>query len=338
MLAKTMCRASAPILALFLQLRLVAGSPFSTPSPTNSLVARECSPCGYYGQACCTSSEECATDSNNQAVCQPKKAGNTQWEYFTTTFVQTDFVTVTSTGSRPISQPTGQPQCKAEIGETECGSRCCSAAQSCNKDLVCVQAGGSPFPTTEPAPTPPTRPTSTKGVTVTTIPATTTVPFIPAVGTDGSSVIGITKGSGGLSGGAIAGIVIGSIAGALILIFICICCCVGSCVDRVRAIFGLGGRRPARHSNYTRSSSYSSHHGWFGGGGSRVSSEKRKKKTGLMGLASLGVVIGAVALCLGLGRKKDDKSTTYYTGSSYTYTSSSSSSSSSSSGRRTERS
>ncbi|EEQ28634.1 hypothetical protein McanCB56680_001496 [Microsporum canis] len=337
MLAKNLHRASVPVLALFLQLQLVAASPFSTPQPTNSLTARDCTPCGYYGQACCSASETCSTNSNNQAVCIPAGSGGGQWEYFTTTYVRTDFVTVTSTGSRPISQPTGQPQCKVEIGETECGSTCCTAAQSCNENLVCVQAGGSPFPTTNPAPTPPTRPTSTQGVTVTTIPATTTIPFIPAVGTDGSSVIGITKGSGGLSGGAIAGIVIGSIAGALILMLICICCCVGSCVDRVRAMFGIGGRKPSRHSAYTGSSSYSSHHGWFGGG-SRVSSEKnKKKKTGFLGLASLGVVIGAIALCLGLRRRKDDKSTTYYTGSSYTY-SSSSSSSSSSSGQRTQRS
>ncbi|KAK2873804.1 hypothetical protein FQN49_002050 [Arthroderma sp. PD_2] len=338
MFSKNLRRASLPVLVLLLQLQLVAASPFSTPQPTHSLAARECSPCGYYGQACCLSNEECTTDSNNQATCRPvKSGGGGQWEYFTTTYVQTDFVTVTSTGSRPISQPTGsQPQCKISIGETECGNTCCTAAQACNENLVCVQSGGSPFPT-KPAPTPPTRPTSTEGVTVTASP-TTTLPFMPAVGTDGSSVIGITKGSGGLSGGAIAGIVIGSIAGALILLFICICCCVGSCIDRVRGIFGLGGRRKrTRHSSYTGSSSYSSHHGWFGGGGgSRPDSEKKKKKTGFLGLASLGVIIGAIALCLGLGRRKDDKSTSY-TGSSY-YTYTTSSSSSSSSGRRTRRS
>ncbi|KAK2742696.1 hypothetical protein FQN57_005151 [Myotisia sp. PD_48] len=287
-------------------------------------------PCGYYGQVCCASSEECYTDANNQASCRPAQvaaAASGQWEYWTTTIVETDFKTVTSTGSRLVSSPTSgsNVQCRLSIGESQCGNICCTAAQACTKDLVCVKSGSSPIPTSpNPSASPPLRPTSDVTVTETGAP-TTTRGFIPAVGTDGSSIIGITIGGGGLSGGAIAGIVIGSIAGAAILVLFCLCCCVGGCVGFFKRAFG--GKK---HSD-SGASSYGSHRkrpwwGGFGGGGHH--SHTSEKKSGLFGMSwgKLVGLIGLIAAVVGYKRHRDNKSTVY----SSVYTTSSESSSSAS--------
>ncbi|KAL1953635.1 hypothetical protein VTO42DRAFT_2421 [Malbranchea cinnamomea] len=326
--------------AFLLKLPATQASPFPIPFVSH-LVDRACeNPCGYYGQLCCSASEVCTTDSNGQAACAAnadQDDDDGQWEYFTITYVQTDYVTVTSTGSRWVAEPTSDnnAQCRAWLGESSCGDICCSAAEAC-EDAVCVEAGNSPIDTGGPSPTPPLRPTSTTGATVTvTQPPPTTVPFIPAIGTDGNIAPMPSEGGGSLSGGAIAGIVIGSLAGAFILLLLCCCFCVGSTFDRLRALLGLKGGN--RSSSYTGSSRSSHHAGWFGAGPARPKKDKKSGLFGLGGIATLAVIIGAIAVCLGLKRKnkeRSEKSYSYYTPSSYYtysyYTSSSSSSSSSS--------
>ena len=335
--------------AIILQPLTTTASPFPTQFVNLILRDRACeNPCGYYGQLCCSSSETCGTDSNGQAVCSSnveQRNDNGQWEYWTTTYVQTDYVTVTSTGSSWVPAPTSDDgQCKASLGEVQCGWTCCSASQTCDEG-ECVEAGNSPIET-PPSPTPPLRPTDTTGATITPT-ATQTLPFIPPVGTDGSSTDPMPSednDGGGLSGGAIAGIVIGSLAGAALLLLLCCCLCVGSCIDRARTILGLNGGN--RTSSYTGSSSRSSRHGgggggrtWFGAGPARPGRNK-KKKSGLFGLGWMAALGLAIAVFLGLKRRNDrsEKTSTYYGSSEYTYSSysysGSSSSSSSSSGPR----
>ena len=332
--------------AILLQPLTTVASPFPVHFAGLILRERACeSPCGYYGQLCCSSSEECGTDSNGHAVCLAsfeQRNNNGQWEYWTTTYVQTDYVTITSTGSSWVAAPTSDNgQCKPSLGETECGWTCCSASESCNAG-ECVEVGNSPIETA-PAPTPPLRPTDTTGATITpTPPPGPTVPFIPPIGTDGSDGSEQpmpSEDGGGLSGGAIAGIVIGSLAGAAILLLLCCCLCVGTCVDRARGLLGLKGG--SHSSSYTGSSSRSSRHGrtWFGAGPARPRPKKEKKSGlfGLGGMTTLALILGSIAVLLGLKKKKEnrsEKSDTYYTGSSYyTYSYSGSSSSSSGHGR-----
>ena len=107
-------------------------------------VRKRCdNPCGYYGQLCCEANEVCYTDSNNQAQCG---AGTTttaktgQWEYYTTTYVQTDLQTVTETFSSYIPQST--ISCSYSLGETPCGNVCCLSGQYCQATGVCADVGG----------------------------------------------------------------------------------------------------------------------------------------------------------------------------------------------------
>ncbi|PGG99382.1 hypothetical protein AJ80_09378 [Polytolypa hystricis UAMH7299] len=321
--------------------------PFSSDFARHALQIRQnCeNPCGFYGQICCTSSQECYTDNNGQAACRDAVAqgqSEGEWEFFTTTYVQTDLVTVTSTGSRLIAAPTSgnKAQCQASLGQTECGDICCSAAQACSKDGKCVEGGGTPFETIPgPTATPPVRPTSSGEATVTATP--TTADFIPPVSPDGSSIEPEPSkdGGGGLSGGAIAGIVIGVIAGVIFLLLLCLSACAKGLIASILAIFGMGKKK--KRASYTGSHysrhSHHTHRPWYSGGGGapppKPPSSKSDKKHGFLGLgkwATIGVLLGALAICLGLRRKKDnsEKSHSYYTGSSYSYGYSDSSSSS----------
>ncbi|KKZ61231.1 hypothetical protein EMCG_04149 [[Emmonsia] crescens] len=277
------------------------------------LVSRDCTPCGFYGQECCSASQTCSTNANNQAVCldagsseQPRAVVEGQWETFTTTYVRTDLVTVTSVGSRLIAAPTAesQIQCQLSLGESACGSICCTAAQACKSEYEsqCVEAGSSPFdPTVGPSPTPPARPTSSGGATITTMP-TATVPFLPPVGTDGIQLPPpeASTGGGGLSGGAIAGIVIGVLIGVILLFLICLSACAKGAIAAILS-FSDGDGRPGRTwFGYRpppprRSDSHSYH------------SSEKSKKSGLFGLGkwtSAGLILGALAICLGLQSKK----------------------------------
>ena len=61
--------------------------------------------CGWNGQLCCSAGYGCYTDSSNQAQCSSTGGGSGQtaaagrWDYVTTTYVETDLRTVTSTMS-----------------------------------------------------------------------------------------------------------------------------------------------------------------------------------------------------------------------------------------------
>lgn len=320
---------SLSLIALLTTPLSIHASPFPSPTPTaHLLINRDCAnPCGFYGQVCCQSSETCYTDANGQAACRTAAAAGGEggeWEYFTTTYTQTDLVVVTSTGSRQVYPTSGSDQCKASLGETVCGDICCSAAQQCSSDNVCVEAGGSPWSSIPgPSVSPPVRPTSDVTITATVTP-TTTIGFIPAISTDGATLIPpVGGGGGGLSGGAIAGIVIGALAGAFILLLLCLCLCAKGLID---TIFGCCcGPRRSGHSYSASSMSYSVSEG---AGGGRVP-HHHEESSGWKKWAGIGIVIGTVAVCLGLRRQKPptEKSTTYYTGSYY-YSSSESSSSS----------
>ncbi|OJD13604.1 hypothetical protein AJ78_05948 [Emergomyces pasteurianus Ep9510] len=334
----------------------------------SGLVGRDCTPCGFYGQECCTASQTCSTNANNQAVCldsgsskKPRAAAEGQWETFTTTFVQTDLVTVTSVGSRLIAAPTTGSgiQCQLNLGESACGTICCTAAQACKSEGQCVEAGSSPFePTAGPSPTPPSRPTSSGKATITAMP-TATVPFLPPVGTDGVMLPPpeASTGGGGLSGGAIAGIVIGVLFGVILLFLICLSACAKGAITAILGLLGLGKKKKRGSSGSGTTQSFSNdgrpHRTWFGWPGTRpppprrsdsysyYSSEK-SKKSGLFGLGkwtSVGLILGALAICLGLRSKKKPAppSSGTYT-DSYYYSDYSSSSSSSSAPPRSKRS
>lgn len=322
-------------------------------SEGNVLVERQCAiPCGFYGQVCCGANEACYTDGNNQAQCGPAgsvataAAGQGNWQYYTTTYVQTDLRTITTTFSSffPIStqnfvfSTTAASQCRASLGEVPCGNTCCSAGQYCMTNInQCAAAGGgssgfySSFYTVTQNPSVPVRPTSNTILTVTaTGSPTTTVPFQTPVGTDGSTLIGVEASTqGGLSGGAIAGIVIGVIAGIILLLLICLCWCGGAAISALRGIFGGGRKRRTettvikeRHSHHGHS-----HHGsrpagrtWFGARPARVDrTEKRNTGGALAGFAKVGLALGGLAAVLGLKRRSDRRRNEAKSESDYTY-------------------
>jgi len=300
---------------------------------------KRCSnPCGYYGQLCCEANQACYTDSNDQAQCsavQTAAAQTTsgQWEYYTTTYVQTDLKTVTATFSSFVAATT--LSCAYSLGETPCGNVCCLSGQYCQSSGSCVDVGGSSsgyytglytvttvVTNTASAPL---RPTSNTLVTVTSIgTATTTQPFISPVGTSGSIITGSATSSGGLSGGAIAGIVIGVIAGIILLLLICACFCFKGLLDGLLAIFGLGPRRrreevivEERHSHRSGRAGRT----WFGTRPSRRTEviEEKRRSSGWGPMAAAAAFLGGLALLLGLKRRRDrreEKSSSGY-GSGY---------------------
>ncbi|KAI2812620.1 hypothetical protein CBS115989_10267 [Aspergillus niger] len=318
------------ILALLSQFQLSIASPLE---PEESLeeatLEKRCSnPCGYYSQLCCSSSETCSTNSDGEAEC----VASGSWEYYTTTYVvtETERATFTSTWSSYVSATTSTGSCNAEYGETVCGSDCCGPAYVCS-DNQCVLGSTSIWATA--TATPPVRGTTLSTVTQT---ATTTEPFTAPVSTSGTPLV--VKGSGGgLSGGAIAGIVIGTIAGVFLLLLLCACMCCRGALDSVLACLGLGGGRKRRETTYVEERRRHHHSSsgarpeqrtWFGsrpapstaGGG-------KKKESGMGALATIGIVLGAIALCLGLKRRRDhrdaDEKTDYtYPSTYYSYYSS----------------
>jgi hypothetical protein len=304
--------------------------------------------CGYYGQACCDSTEQCITNSNNEAECVPATGGGSgnsgegSWIYTTMTYVMTDLETITTTLSSFVPATTGS--CAYSEGETKCGSNCCQSGEFCeNPDTgTCKDTGsgssgyysGQVTVTTVLTNTAdqPYRPTSNTLVTVTATGTlgeiTTTQGFLSPTG---GSIIAEPQdgGGGGLSGGAIAGIVIGVLAAIIILILICLCCCAKGILDTILGIFGLGPRRRRREEEvevYESRHHHGSRHGsvaagrrtWFGTKPKR-SSVVEEKKSGWGRGASVAAFLGGLALILGLKRRrdrKDDKSSVGY-GSSY---------------------
>ena len=327
----------------------------------NVLEIRQCSnPCGWNGQFCCAADQACYTDSANKAQCVAAQAtgvaGNGQWQYFTTTYTETDLVTVVTTYSSFVPaatpartlaattapgtpQPTATAVCNANLNEVACGSICCASGQFCQYLGQCANIGGSSA--NEPstvfvAPTVSSasasnffRPTSNTILTVTsTGTATTTIPFQPPIGTDGSAITGPTPvHNNGLSGGAIAGIVIGVLAGLFLLLLLCACCCFKSALDGLLTLLGIRGRRRTettyieeRHSHHGGGAVTGGGRRWFGTRPARVE-RPPKKSSGLGGVGAVAAFLGTLAVLLGLRRKarrQEDKSE-YGTGSSYSY-------------------
>lgn len=322
-------------------------------------IAKRCeNSCGYYGQLCCASNEVCYTDSNGQAQCGAGAATQVAattaqagggWQYYTTTYVQTDLKTVTSTYSSFVAAAT--PSCNWSQGQSECGNMCCNSGQYCQQSGMCVAVpGSSGYYSSLATVTVTNTATNTAGAPLR--PTTNTVTTLISTGTGGSTVpyqtpsptgtgspvlTGTTEQStGGLSGGAIAGIVIGVIAGIILLILLCLCCCAKGLIDGFLGIFGLGPRR-RRKTVEVEEYEERRHHGgrtWYGAQrpSGTVIDEKRKTSGGGFNLGGFGkaaVFLGGLAAILGLKRRhdrKDDISSGYSYYDSQYYSSSSKSS------------
>jgi hypothetical protein len=313
-------------------------------NPLENILEKRCAnPCGYNGWLCCGTGQTCSTNSAGEAVCSDGGgSGSGSYQYYTTvyTLTETDRTTITSVWSSQIAAATGTGTCRADIGETKCGTTCCEAAQEC-QDGQCVAESSSVAITatgTGAEATPGVRATSNGASTVTATSApTTTEGFTAPVGTDGADLIGV-KAAGdnsGLSGGAIAGIVIGTIAGVFLLLLVCACLCCKGAIDGLLAALGFGKKRRRRDTTYVEER-YSHHsHGsrppppaparrtWFGSRPAAGGSEVSEKKSGF-GMGTIAIILGALALCLGLKRRKDrdhddDKTESSYPSSYYYY-------------------
>ncbi|KAJ5632602.1 hypothetical protein N7490_008941 [Penicillium lividum] len=328
-------------LFILLNIPTVIATPLATSLPLaalqylegNALEKRCANPCGSDNWLCCGASETCYTNSADQAACS---TAGSDWEYFTTTYVVTEVEasTITSVWSSQVTTAaatTTTATCKADLGEATCGTTCCDAAEEC-VDGVCVAESSSAAVTGDA--TPAARGTSSGTSTATaTAAATTTEGFIAPVSTDGSDLIGVkATSSGGLSGGAIAGIVIGTIAGVALLLLLCACCCFKEALDGLFAALGMGKRRKKqetiideRYSHHSQGSRPRPQGGrtWFGTKPG-ATSEVSEKKSSWSSWGTVAVILGALALCLGLKRHKDrehddDRTENSYPSSYYYY-------------------
>ena len=228
---------------------------------------------------------------------------NGQWQYFTTTYVQTDLITIVTTFSSFVPAVTvttsaavqtlvatttvvtpaasSTAVCNVALNEVSCGSICCASGQFCQFLGQCAAYGGSSggssvnavstvFVATSASASAFIRPTSNTVQTVTsTGTATTTIPFQTPIGTDGSAITGMTAVSNnGLSGGAIAGIVIGVLAGIFLLFLLCACCCFKTALDGLLGIFGLNKKKRRVETTYIEER-HSHHSGGVATGGGR---------------------------------------------------------------------
>ncbi|KAF2172931.1 hypothetical protein M409DRAFT_49438 [Zasmidium cellare ATCC 36951] len=314
----------------------------------NELFGRACTPCGYYNQLCCSAGEACYTDANSIASCtanggsQATAASGGYWQYYTTTYVQTDLETITSTMSSYLSGAGATAAatagtCTWALNEQACGSTCCKSGEYCfdpnTSDCRPAAGGGSSgyyssYTSAGNTAGAPIRPTSSGQTVITaTVSPTTTVPFSTPVATGANvTVTGEqSSGGGGLSGGAIAGIVIGVLAGILLLALICFYCCLRGLLDGCLACFGLGKRkRRVEVEEYERRS----HHASGGGGGrtwygaakpaTRVDRERRENHTG-RNLLGIGAGLAALWAILGLKRRRENRRDEKY--SEYSYSS-----------------
>ncbi|KAJ5707053.1 hypothetical protein N7488_006854 [Penicillium malachiteum] len=284
-------------------------------------------PCGAESQYCCAASEVCYTNSADIAECTDSSG----WEYYTSTYTltETDTSTITTVWSSHITATaaaaTTTAPCSSELGESTCGTKCCGAAEEC-VDGQCVAESSSAAVTGTPA----ARGTSS-GWTTATASVTTTEGYIAPVSTDGSQLIGAkSSSSGGLSGGAIAGIVIGTIAGVALLLLLCACICFKEALDGLLAALGMGRRKKKQETIIEERYSHHSHGSrprpqggrtWFGT--RPAASEVSEKQSKWSGWGTVAIILGALALCLGLRRHKDrdqsDDRTDYTYPSSYYY-------------------
>lgn len=245
------------------------------------------------------------------------------WVYYTSTWIETNYVTRTAVYSSYVgvsvaATPTGA-SC-SQYNQSPCGSICCDSGYYCLTSGTCAYAGGG----------------SSGGVYYTTGTPTTTVPFQTPIATGANATITSSQQTGGkgLSGGAIAGIVIGVLAGILLLTLLCLFCCARAIFDTVLAIFGLGrNRRRVHEETYIEEHHHSSGTGgrrWYGNRPSRPASPARTGG-GFGNALGIGALLGGLAIALGLkrrhDRRHDEKSNTVssYSYSDYTSTSSASS-------------
>lgn len=348
-----MMRSSSVLPVLSTLALLLNHSLFTTATPLaleenaleNILEKRCANPCGYNNWLCCGTGQTCSTNSAGEAVCSDGSgSGSGGYQYYTTvyTLTETDLSTITSVWSSQIAAATSTGTCRVDLGETKCGTTCCEAAQEC-EDGQCVAesssvavtatgtgAGGSEA-------TPGVRGTSNGASTVTATSApTTTEGFTAPVGTDGADLIGLKAASsgGGLSGGAIAGIVIGTIAGVFLLLLVCACLCCKGALEGLLAALGIGKKRRRRDTTYVEERHSHHSHGsrppppagrrtWFGTRPAAEGSEVSEKKSKI-GWGTIAIILGALALCLGLKRRKDrehddDKTESSYPSSYYYY-------------------
>lgn len=276
--------------------------------------------CGLSTQYCCTGGSTCYTDAQTIARCGAPTAAAVVggWQYFTTTIVMTDFVTVVSTYSSLVVAATTQnfvqstAICNSNQGS--CGAICCdNSYEYCYATGKCTPYGAAGSTTLASAPL---RPTSGTATTVTAVVSpTTTQTFQTPVSTGGSTSNGtaivLASSGGGLSGGAIAGIVIGVLAGITILIAVCFCCILRAGVDGILDLFGLRNRSRERteviEERYSRHGSASSRRDTHGGG---RTARTEKKRSGISeGGIFLSILAGLGALwaILGLRRRSREK-------------------------------
>jgi hypothetical protein len=355
----------APLLSLLTTILLtptltLARPPLENGIPWEQLFERQACAgqvCGWNGQLCCPAGA-CYTNAANQAQCSSTVAGvvvaTTQavaggyWQYYTTTYVETDLETITATMSTYLGGAVATPaaatpapiSCNYALNESPCGSICCASGQYCYELGQCKAAanGGSSgyyssyystmYASTNAAGVP-LRPTSSTLVIVTeTNSPTTTVPFETPIATGANMTITTAEASngGGLSGGAIAGIVIGVLLGLALLALLIFCCC-------VRGIWAalFGGKKKKRVTEVDTYERYS-HHGSGGGaaagrtwyGAARPARVERRDSH--KGRDALGIAAGLGALWAVLGlkrrnsRKHEEKVSEYSYSSDY-YTS-----------------
>ncbi|CAF9927932.1 MAG: hypothetical protein ALECFALPRED_003911 [Alectoria fallacina] len=312
--------------------------------------------CGWSGQLCCTSDQACSTNSLGQAECVASSSADTseegQWEYYTTTFVESELVTMTSTYSSffaaesttaTAASPTiSAISCDTSMNESPCGTICCAVGQYCAFAGQCAASNGnsdlsssylnSVVSTTATAAATNTafiRPTTNVATTITTTGSmTTTVPFMTASASasSASSAAGMTAttANNGLSAGAIAGIVIGVLLGLFLLFLFCAFYCFKGLLDGILSFFGLRNRK--RRTEVIEEERYS-HHGRASGGGGRTwyggtarpARVDRPKQDGLGGFLGVAGILGALAIFLGLKRRRDRRAKTETTASTYSY-------------------
>ncbi|KAI9820475.1 MAG: hypothetical protein M1826_000912 [Phylliscum demangeonii] len=319
------------------------------------LRARSCAnPCGWSGQLCCATNQVCFTDSAGQAQCGAGAAGagnaggyqggqDGQWQLFTTTYVETGYVTLVSTYSSYIVVPTANLVAPTPVATTiqapaapaptplncalPCGNICCASGQYCAMANQCAAEAAGGFSsayyssyyntytyTTTPPYSAPLRPTSGTPTTTTSTAAvlTATVPFQTPIGTAGGIVYGpgTTGNNKGLSNGAIAGIVVGVLLGILFLLALIAALFYGA----GRRIFGR--ERVIEQETYTRRE----HRSRYGAAGGGPPLERRnwigiRQKPpgpprpggggGFGGFSSVLAGLAALAVVLGLKRRHD---------------------------------
>ena len=321
--------------------------------------------CGWTGQLCCAADQACYTAAG-QASCGVATttaqafAANGQWQYYTTTYVETDLITVTSIFSSFVGQATTTVVqapapttivapatttalvCNSALNEKPCGTICCAAGQVCQYQGQCAAAVNSEASSAyfyssvvaASSVSPYIRPTSATTQTITSIgSATTTIAFQTPVTSGGSNNNGtaIASTNNGLSGGAIAGIVIGVLLGLFLLFLLCAALCFRELFNGLLAIFGLGPRtrRKKREEIYIeeRRSRHASggaaaggRRTWYGASQPARPSRPQKKSSGWGGATAVGAGLGTLALLLGLKRRRDQRNEKESYGSGSSYT------------------